>query len=275
MSDLSNAVKRESRGVLLRVLPTSTALVSFVVLVSLFISAGDSPARADGHLDKPSELSVSTMPGSLDASVEWTEVTNAVNYWVRWRVGGQNQSLNEGFMVESTRTSITVADYGEWVVRVQACDDVGCSEPIAERFTTQLAPTGTPTATNTPVPTATHTATLTATGTPAPTQTHTATHTATPTATGTPVPTPTQPLPPRQPSRHPQQPRPPRQSRPAPRHILQPLARLQPLLLFKPLPAPQHPLRPLARFQPILLLLPPRQLRPALSCQLQPSARVQ
>ena len=97
---------------------------------------------------KPSGLSVSTEPGSLDVSVDWNDVEGSGFYWVRWRpVDG---TLNEGVEVSSSSATIAVADYGEWVVRAQACNDSGCGQPVAKRFEVESAPEPTPTATPEP-----------------------------------------------------------------------------------------------------------------------------
>ena len=42
--------------------------------------------------------------------------------------------MNQGERVQSSRHNITVADYGEWVVQVEACNDSGCSHPANQRF---------------------------------------------------------------------------------------------------------------------------------------------
>ncbi|MCY3658059.1 MAG: fibronectin type III domain-containing protein, partial [Caldilineaceae bacterium] len=97
---------------------------------------------------KPSGLSISTEPGSLDVSVDWNDVDGSDFYWVRWRpVDG---TLNEGVEVASSDATITVSDYGEWVVRAQACNDSGCGQPVAKRFEVESAPEPTPTAKSEP-----------------------------------------------------------------------------------------------------------------------------
>ena len=128
----------------------------------------------------PTGLRVATTPGSLDASVDWNDAPGATHYKVYWRVAGFGNSLNEGVEAQSSDAGITVADYGEWVVRVEACNSAGCGPGAARRFTVSPAPTATPT------PSATATATPSPTATPTPTATATATATPTPTVTPTP-----------------------------------------------------------------------------------------
>ena len=91
--------------------------------------------------------------------MDWDDVTGASHYLVRWRVAGPGNSLNTGVEVYSSDATITVGGYGEWVVRVEACNSAGCGSHSALRFAVEQAATPTPTpqaqATPTPVPTAT------------------------------------------------------------------------------------------------------------------------
>ena len=73
-------------------------------------------------------------------------------YWVRWRVSGSGSELNEGVAVLPSAAVITVADYGEWVARVQACNAAGCGAPAVSKFTVEPEPTATPTPTATATP---------------------------------------------------------------------------------------------------------------------------
>ena len=101
------------------------------------------PAGADDNGEppaKPTGLSVSTEQGSLDVSVDWDDVDGAGEYLVRWRLSGADHQLNEGVRVESSSAAITVDDYREWVVRLQACNDAGCGKPLAQRFKVEPAP---------------------------------------------------------------------------------------------------------------------------------------
>ena len=86
---------------------------------------------------RPTGLQVAAQPGSLDVSADWDDVASATSYLVRWRVAGAGNELNEGVEVESSETTITVAGYGQWVVRVEACNDAGCGLGVAQRFTVE------------------------------------------------------------------------------------------------------------------------------------------
>ena len=72
---------------------------------------------------KPAGLQVSTQASSLEVSVDWEDVLGAGYYRVRWRGAEPGSGLNEGVKVRSSDAVITVADYGDWLVRVEACID--------------------------------------------------------------------------------------------------------------------------------------------------------
>ncbi len=103
-------------------------------------------------------------PGSLSVFVDWDDLPSVTHYLVRWRVAGPGNRLNEGVEVQSSDANVGVDDYGEWVVRVQACNSIGCGEYLAKRFEVEpaVAPplveiaTSTP-ATSTPAKSATTT----------------------------------------------------------------------------------------------------------------------
>ena len=101
---------------------------------------------------KPTGLQVSTQSGSLAVSVDWDDVADADSYWVRWRSVDNGEKLNAGVRPSASVTTITVADYGEWVVRVQACSDAGCGKPLSKKFTVEAAPEATPEPTQEPTP---------------------------------------------------------------------------------------------------------------------------
>ena len=102
---------------------------------------------------KPAGLQADTEPGSLDMSLDWDDVDGATHYLVRWRSVDDGDKLNEGVEVQSSDAGITVDGYGEWRVRVQACNDAGCGQPLAKSFEVEPATEPTPTPTPTPEPT--------------------------------------------------------------------------------------------------------------------------
>ena len=94
-----------------------------------------------------------TEAGSLDVSLDWDDVDGATDYRVRWRGATSGEGLNEGVEVESSDAEITVADYGKWLVRVQACNNAGCGSPVSSRVTVEPAADPAPSPTPTPDPT--------------------------------------------------------------------------------------------------------------------------
>ena len=184
------AVTIRRTGLLLAL--TATLLAVALVLI------GRAGADDGDPLPAPTGLQVTAERGSLDVSLDWDDVSGAAHYWVRWRVSGPDNKLNDGVQVRSSDAVITVTRYGEWVARVQACDDAGCGAPLAKKFRVRrprAVPdiTPLPTSTPTPLPTATPTPEPTATSTPLPTSSPTPEPTATsmplPTATSIPEPT--------------------------------------------------------------------------------------
>ena len=142
------------KQVMVPVIALAFLLVGALALV--WVEAG--PAVANDEQSppaKPKGLQVSTEAGSLAVSVDWDDVNGADDYWVRWRQKGPGQNLNEGVKPTSSSTTITVDDYGDWVVRVQACNDAGCGKPSARAFRTEQAagPEAEPTPEPTPRPT--------------------------------------------------------------------------------------------------------------------------
>ena len=122
------------------------ALTFFLTFLLVAAWALAVPARADAGSKpaRPAGLSVDTQQGSLDVEVDWDDVAGATSYSVRWRVAGPNNPLNEGVDVQASSADITVANYGEWVVRIEACNTNGCGQGAAKRFTVAPAPTPVP-----------------------------------------------------------------------------------------------------------------------------------
>ena len=91
------------------------------------------PARPDG-------LHVNTQEDSLSVGLDWGDVEGATGYLIRWRVAGPGNELNEGLRPATSQATITLEDFGEWVVRVEACNEAGCGPPLAKRFAVEAAP---------------------------------------------------------------------------------------------------------------------------------------
>ncbi|MDE2787335.1 MAG: hypothetical protein OXL37_11825 [Chloroflexota bacterium] len=123
-------------------------LAVFLILMLPAQVAGQSEAPA-----KPTGLRVSTTDGSLEVSVDWNDVSGATSYLVRWRERSEGSSLNTGITVTDSSATITVAESGEWIVRVEACTEDGCGRGVGKVFeVTAAEPEETPTPTPTPTP---------------------------------------------------------------------------------------------------------------------------
>ena len=91
---------------------------------------GPEVERAVTLVQTPDELSnftVSTESGSLDILATWDEVEGATSYKLRWRQADGSFEADNTATVTGATQFITVSDYGQWEVRVQGCNDAGCS----------------------------------------------------------------------------------------------------------------------------------------------------
>ena len=93
---------------------------------------------------KPVGLSLDTESGSLSVSVDWDDVAGAADYLVRWRPHGPGQKLNDGVRTTASAARITVADYGKWVVRVEACNAAGCGPQSTRQVVVEPQPNRAP-----------------------------------------------------------------------------------------------------------------------------------
>ncbi len=123
--------------------PRRLVALFLILFTALAVTWSDSPVGAEEGSKvppKPSGLQFSTDSGSLDVSLDWDDVDGAASYLVRWRRAGPGHTLNEGINVTTSEATFTVEDHGEWVVRLEACDDVGCGKHLAQRFKVGPAP---------------------------------------------------------------------------------------------------------------------------------------
>ena len=129
--------------------------LALAVLAALAVTwSGGSPVgAADPEAPaRPAELRVATEEGSLDVALDWDDVDGAVRYHVRWRAAGPGNELNAGVVTTTSRLDISVAGQGQWVARVQACNDAGCGKPRTKKFRLEPAPEPTPEPTPEPAP---------------------------------------------------------------------------------------------------------------------------
>ena len=93
---------------------------------------------------EPIGVRVTSTAGSLDVAVSWNDVDDADSYRVRWRKDEEGTQWNNGVSVATSSASITVASYGDWEVKVVACNDVGCSEGASLDFEVEPPPNRAP-----------------------------------------------------------------------------------------------------------------------------------
>ena len=99
-----------------------------------FRAGGGDPATAG----RAAEPCVERRGGQLDISAAWDALDGAASYKLRWRQsGGEFEAANAATATDTSAT-ITAPDYGEWEVRLQGCNDIGCG-PEAEQTVTLAA----------------------------------------------------------------------------------------------------------------------------------------
>ncbi len=77
--------------------------------------------------------------------MDWDETTITTYYLVSWREADGGSQPNGVARVQFSDAAITVAGYGEWVLRVEACSDLGCGPGTEKRFSVKQARVSTPT----------------------------------------------------------------------------------------------------------------------------------
>ena len=100
-----------------------------VAVIAVAVAIACAPAAANPTLAAPSDPTLSVEPGTTKITARWRPVTDAVSYQVRWRPHGADFAPESLETVADPVAIFTVAEQGLWVVRVQACNDSGCSRP--------------------------------------------------------------------------------------------------------------------------------------------------
>ena len=97
-------------------------------------------------LQPPANFAVSVQRGKLDLWTKWDAVEGATSYKLRWRQGDGEFEAANAITTTETEATITVSGYGEWEVRLQACNAAGCvpeaglSSDDAQAVSVSLAP---------------------------------------------------------------------------------------------------------------------------------------
>ena len=104
-------------------------LIALLLVAAIVACAPAAPAADNPALASPSTPFLSVEPGTTKITARWSPVANAASYQIRWRPKGADFAQDALATVADPVATFTVADQGLWVVRVQACDDSGCSRP--------------------------------------------------------------------------------------------------------------------------------------------------
>ena len=92
----------------------------------------------------PRNLVVSNGPEALSRTATWEAAADATSYLLRWRLAGSDFEAGNEAVVTGTEATFTVSHAGEWVVRLEGCNEGGCGEEVALRFTVDPAPEPSP-----------------------------------------------------------------------------------------------------------------------------------
>ncbi len=107
-----------------------------VVLITAWALTTAIPVNAESDtLPKPGGVNVQTTQGSLEVSVTWTSVSGAASYRVRLREAGPDNSFTDIASPTNASATFEAGGFGDWVVRVEACNDNGCGRGTAVQFT--------------------------------------------------------------------------------------------------------------------------------------------
>ena len=93
---------------------------------------------------EPGNFAVSATQGSLDLSATWDTLDGATSYKLAWRQADGNFEAGNAANVTATSATITVEDYGQWVVRLEGCNDAGCGPSITQQVEVEPPPNRAP-----------------------------------------------------------------------------------------------------------------------------------
>ena len=80
----------------------------------------------------PETFAVTATPGSLNLSATWDAVEDATSYKLSWRQADGNFEPDNEATVSGIGATITVSDYGQWVVQLESCNDAGCGPEASQ-----------------------------------------------------------------------------------------------------------------------------------------------
>ncbi len=78
---------------------------------------------------------MSVTPGELDLTASWDAVEGAASYRIGWRRPTGSFAADDQVTTTDASAAITTPDYGQWVVRVEGCNDAGCGPGVNRTVT--------------------------------------------------------------------------------------------------------------------------------------------
>lgn len=86
-----------------------------------------SSAKPTSKPPKPTGYTLETRTASLDISASWDATPDAEYYALSWRKRGLGFDSANKLTLQTNRGQFSVPDHGEWLVRLDACNDLGCT----------------------------------------------------------------------------------------------------------------------------------------------------
>ena len=77
---------------------------------------------------KPENLKVVAQSKPMSFRATWDAAAGATTYKLRWRPAGQGFHPDNQLTTASAEADFTVSSAGEWIVRLDGCNDAGCSK---------------------------------------------------------------------------------------------------------------------------------------------------
>ena len=80
----------------------------------------------------PVDFEANLVLGTMNLLATWDEAAGATSYKLRWRLSGSEFDAADALTVSRDTAVITVTDFGQWEVRLQACNDDGCGPETSQ-----------------------------------------------------------------------------------------------------------------------------------------------
>ena len=115
------------------------ASAAFLAAALAVMHGGDRVAAQDAPPSRPTGLSVTATPGSLEVLADWDDMAGATFYAVHWRYAAPITQLHWRVEVQSSQAAATMPSAGEWTVKVEACNNSGCGPGELQKFRVERA----------------------------------------------------------------------------------------------------------------------------------------